>query len=130
MWRKIEHLRKQPKEVRNRYAFWYAFLITAMIMVVWASTLPARFDVLTQENEGKSQQRVESGLSRAWADLKATVVEGVSIEVPAEEVVAPAPVAPEPISADQFIASSSPKKQVGTPILIDTTTASGTREGE
>jgi hypothetical protein len=43
MLKKIEALRKQPVEVRNRYAFWIATVVTLIIAVVWASTFPARF---------------------------------------------------------------------------------------
>jgi hypothetical protein len=43
MLEKIEALRRKPQHIRNRYAFWTAFCITFLILVLWGSTLPARF---------------------------------------------------------------------------------------
>jgi hypothetical protein len=58
MLKKIEALRKQPIEVRNRYAFWIAASVTLVIAVIWGSTLPARFSeeepVATETTEPSS----------------------------------------------------------------------------
>ncbi len=39
----LKHIQAKPKEVKVRYAFLGSCVITGMIGVVWASTLPARF---------------------------------------------------------------------------------------
>ena len=39
---KIEALRKQPKSVRDRYAFGVATGVTALVAVIWMVSLPAR----------------------------------------------------------------------------------------
>lgn len=53
---KIESLRTKPKQVKNQYAFWIAFTVTALIALAWAFTLPGRFRnelVLPQEHENE-----------------------------------------------------------------------------
>ena len=44
---KIEALRKQPKAVRNRYAFSIALSITLFIAVIWTISLPSRMSLNT-----------------------------------------------------------------------------------
>lgn len=39
MWNWLERLRNKPKEVRNRYAFMGAGLISAIVALVWLTTL-------------------------------------------------------------------------------------------
>lgn len=48
MLKKIESLRKKPRHVRNRYAFWTALIFTLILGVVWGTTLPARFTYTTE----------------------------------------------------------------------------------
>lgn len=51
---KIESLRKESKDVRNRYAFGIALSVTLLIAIVWAISLPARMSIPTtvvSENE-------------------------------------------------------------------------------
>jgi hypothetical protein len=57
MLNKIEALRKQPKHIRDRYAFWIAIFLTCFVVAVWALTLPSRFvqeeptqDVVSEED--------------------------------------------------------------------------------
>lgn len=40
---KIEALRKEPKHIRNRYAFLIALCISCLVALIWALTLSARF---------------------------------------------------------------------------------------
>jgi hypothetical protein len=54
MLKKIEALRKQPKYIRNRYAFWSALGVTLLIVSIWALTIPARFsstDIVEDQNQ-------------------------------------------------------------------------------
>jgi hypothetical protein len=55
MIEKIEALRKKPRHVRNRYAFWVAVLITLVIVGVWSLTLPARISHI----EGVQAEKLE-----------------------------------------------------------------------
>ena len=41
---KIEALRKEPKEVRNRYAFISALSVTLLVAVIWSISLPSRLN--------------------------------------------------------------------------------------
>lgn len=121
MLKKIESLRKQSKEVRNRYAFWCALLFTVVVTVFWVSSLPARMQVFTGAVPAKD---TEGGFSRMWQGVKASVIErtqGTPIidAAPLNEV--------RQVSVDEFMASSSTKIKnveapVGRPILIGTST--------
>jgi hypothetical protein len=51
MLKKIEALRKAPKHVRTAYAFWIALIVTFVLLVLWGSTLPARF---SQEKQAET----------------------------------------------------------------------------
>lgn len=42
---RLDDIRKKPKEVRAQYAFAAAGVCTALLAVLWATTLPARFAV-------------------------------------------------------------------------------------
>jgi len=118
MLKKIESLRKQSKEVRNRYAFWWALLFTIVVTVFWVSSLPARMQVLTGAVPAKD---TEGGFSRMWQGMKASVIERTQdtpIDVlPLNEV--------RQVTVDEFMASATPKTKevpVGRPILIGTST--------
>ncbi len=132
MLKKIEALRKEPKHVRNRYAFWTAFFVTLVIIVVWGSTLPARF---------MPGQMQEPSTENNWSDYKnalGSVLNGafsrfgeITTEKAPEE-------APERIDFVELVASSSTRTATGsgtqasttlgttTPDIIGTTTASTT----
>ena len=60
MLKKIEALRKKPKNIRNRYAFWIATIATLVVVVVWGTTLPTRF-AQTAENTSTSAGLDEFG---------------------------------------------------------------------
>jgi hypothetical protein len=70
MIEKIEALRKEPRHVRNRYAFAIALSVTAAIAIMWAVTLPSRFAPEEEaaqpaENSGSSFMRELSGIARS-----------------------------------------------------------------
>lgn len=76
MLRKIESLRKKPKEVRNQYAFYGACIVTGFIAILWALSLPARFDSVnaTEDTSDKT-----GGVTRALADIKESIGAAVTI---------------------------------------------------
>lgn len=69
MIEKIESLRKQPKHIRNRYAFWIAASITGIIVLVWGLTLPARFENLNETAEVSEQSEDPGRISQAWDSI-------------------------------------------------------------
>lgn len=122
MLKKIEQLRKQPKGARNRFAFWYAFLFTAFVAVFWVSSIPARVTELT--GSVTKEERVESGLSRMWQSMKASVSESRDSFPSAPEEESEREPQKRTITAEEFIASSSPpvSQKTGKAILIGTST--------
>jgi hypothetical protein len=118
MLRKLEKLRTQPKDVRNRYAFWYAFLFTAVIAVFWLSTMPARVGVLST-NEPQREKEA-GGFARMWNNMKASVMDAPELLPAPEETLEVQEVTP--ISMDSFMTSStaSQPKKTARPILIGT----------
>lgn len=69
MLRKIESLRKEPKEVRNRHAFVIASVITGIITIVWAFQLPARFGEEENVRREASEDQPESSFVQGFVDL-------------------------------------------------------------
>lgn len=51
----------KSKDVRNRYAFWTAFLFTSLVAVAWFVSMPARFSTLTNMD---APVQVQGGASR------------------------------------------------------------------
>ena len=104
---KIESLRKKPKEVRNRYAFWTALCFTMVIAGFWLMSMPARLQVLT----GTPQKtEVQGGVSRWISNTKhmfagsmeaidSASTEPLEISVPQEET----------IDFDTFFSTTSPQ---------------------
>lgn len=60
----LERIRKQPQHIRSHFAFGSALGITALIAVIWSTTLPARFATLgdTIEESGVQTASFQSGL--------------------------------------------------------------------
>lgn len=50
--RLVTHVRSQPQEVKSHTAFVGALIVTVAIAAVWATTLPARFSLISQVGEG------------------------------------------------------------------------------
>lgn len=116
MLRKIEQIRKEPKEVRNRYAFWVAFLFTAVVAFFWVTSLPARMQVFTGVTP---QEKTEGGLTRIFQRMKASVMDSQPAVVQNEPIEKDV----QEVTMDEFMASSSPKEPQtpsGRPILIAT----------
>lgn len=45
----LKRLQQQPREVKSRVAFVGAFIVTAVVALIWASTLSARFGEVSDE---------------------------------------------------------------------------------
>lgn len=82
MLKKLEALRKQPKHVRNRYAFWTAALVSIVIALFWATTLPTRFSaedapVVAAETDTKTfvqtLSEVSAHFKETFANLRTNV---------------------------------------------------------
>jgi hypothetical protein len=124
---KIESIRKKPKEVRNRYAFWTAFLITFVIAAVWLASVPARLAGLTN-TPLIEQEKVQGGFSRTFSNMKASLMEGFT---PSENLQEKVPDVSTNIERKDtidfdtfFTASSTPavteKVKLGKEVLIGT----------
>jgi len=79
MLRKIEAARKQPKHIRNRYAFWISLGVTSVIAVFWLSSVPSRFS--TQEMT-LQKYPMEGGVSRIFNQMRASVSETAENNIP------------------------------------------------
>lgn len=131
MLKKIESIRKKPKEVRQRYAFWYAIGFTAFIAVFWVSTLPSQFSFLAEVSTQGEQEQVQGGVSRSFADLRASLMGGVDAFRKIKEEATVLETAAEEddhaIDFNTFFSSTSPQQNVVVPpikqVLIGTSSA-------
>ena len=86
MLKQIERLKREPKEVRDRYAFYVATLATLVIAIIWASSLPPKFSNLAAEVEPTDNDET-GGFSRAFSDLRqqaATAIASIKEQWPQE----------------------------------------------
>jgi hypothetical protein len=85
----LERLRKKPAHVRTQYALGGAFVVTALIAIVWSTTLPTRFGEIsgTLAEEGVEQT---GALQNGFDALIQQTTE--SLTPPEEEIVEEAPV--------------------------------------
>ena len=121
MLRKIEALRKEPKEVRNRYAFWVAFLFTAVITVFWLTSIPARMSTLSGVVPA---EKTEGGFSRMFQNMKASVSDSVPTAPTFTEEQEGTEEDAGTINFETFFQATTTKKtpaQEGRPVLIGTT---------
>ena len=127
MLSKIESLRKQPKHIRNRYAFWIALGTTLCIAVVWLTTVPNRFANIQHI---QTQQETRGNFARVFSDLKQTISDAVgNFATSTEDAAVPAQEAPvNTIDFSTFFATSSVQKVENQGILeaTNTTTATST----
>ncbi len=110
MLKKIEFLRKQSKEVRNRYAFLCASVITVVIAIIWAFTVPSRFDSSDGSKASSSEEEAQSSFIQGFVEIfreaKTSVVNVISTpNYVKEEIVATTTV--EDIDFRTILASSS-----------------------
>ncbi|MCF7815580.1 MAG: hypothetical protein K9M10_02380 [Candidatus Pacebacteria bacterium] len=53
----LKHIQSKPREIKTRYAFFVAILVTGIIGSVWVSTVPARFSNNTIQQEEKTESK-------------------------------------------------------------------------
>jgi hypothetical protein len=125
---KIELLRKQPKHIRNRYAFWIAFSITLLIALIWILLLSAQLsskNTVPQEHtdEAGSFSRTLSDITLRFKDIFAqmrTRVEYIKEEQTSKGT------KPDVIDLNALVASSTMRKSTSTytnDVLITATTS-------
>ncbi len=82
----LERLRTKPHYVKTRYAFLVALSVTFLILVVWVSTLPARFAELSimqaEHIEGTPEGESLGDLFDNTKDQLGAVVESAKDTVP------------------------------------------------
>lgn len=64
----IRYVRRQPKPVRDRYAFAVALSITAFVGLIWSVTLPERFAAVGSVAEEKNS--ATRPFASLWGGLK------------------------------------------------------------
>jgi len=67
MLKKIEQLRKEPKQVRDRYALYGALCVTTIIATAWLITVPAKFETIVVTPSDTQS----SAAADAWQDVSA-----------------------------------------------------------
>ncbi|MFT5849811.1 MAG: hypothetical protein ACI9H6_000630 [Patiriisocius sp.] len=82
MLNKIESLRKAPKVVRNRYAFWIATVFTAIVVLFWSVSVPARLAFFT--NVTAEDVELQGSISRTFSDIRELISGEQQQEVQAE----------------------------------------------
>ncbi|OIP77532.1 MAG: hypothetical protein AUK16_01655 [Parcubacteria group bacterium CG2_30_44_11] len=73
MFAKLDELRKKPKHVRNRYAFWLATIFTLCVAGVWVTTLPTRLALITSTAAGTVSTAEVRTLGSRWSSMTAAV---------------------------------------------------------
>lgn len=124
----LDHLRTKPKEARQRVAFFTALALTLVVGGIWSLTLPARFantgEIASAEGT-KPFAGFVNGLKAQWGTLRnqaSTIAATVGTTTATSSAL---------INLETLLeATSTPPLPAPTPILIGTTTASGTVTGE
>lgn len=123
---KIESLRKQPKHIRNRYAFWIALSISLLIALVWALTISARLspkDTVPQEHadDAGSFSRTLSDITQRvkvmFTEMRTQIKYVKDEQTPTNDK-------SNIIDLNALIASSSKEKAIDTDSYIGSDTAS------
>lgn len=124
MLNKIEAMRKKPKHVRNRHAFWIALCVTLLIALFWITTLPARF-APPQETGEIEQAREEMGnFSRSAKELFSRAFSAVaSLRSTLEDTQETATSSRQTLDLDALVASSTTSSMQPKIIQIGTSTA-------
>ena len=123
LFKYLDHLRTKPKEARQRVAFFTALALTLVIGGVWSLTLPARFantgDLASAEGT-RPFAGFFNGLKDQWGTLRnqaSTIAATVGTTTATST---------EMINIETLLEGTSTPSVKPTPILIGTTTASGT----
>lgn len=139
--RVIRSIRRQPKAVRDQYAFWGAGMFTALVAFVWLfggvdrSIEIANLTVETVELESVQSVPQEASVLESFRDVIEsfqTVVESPatdtinSIPVVEEPSATATPVTPVPESTDTTVTNPATPEPLPIEVRIATYTASGT----
>ena len=99
---KIEALRRKPPHVRNRYAFWIASSLTLIIVVVWSSTLPSRF-----QDEEIIEEPLPSNNTGGYVETVRSFFSGIGDRMGGQEVPTEQNVGPERVNLVELVASTT-----------------------
>lgn len=114
----IAAVRKQPKHVRSAYAFWIAAVCTAVLLVIWVTTIPARLALFSPSEIAVSADDEPASAPEAaepgrWGRLTASLqqafggdTENEVMPTVGEAALPPAVVMPE-LSPDTLAATKS-----------------------
>jgi hypothetical protein len=129
MIEKIEALRKEPRHVRKRYAFWIAFALTAVVAIMWAVTLPSRFDheeapAQPADSSGSSFLRELSGIAHSIREsFSGLTVENSASSTPQDD---------GSVDFRTYLASSTPEQamptRAGSSSMVTSAEASSTQK--
>ncbi|MCU0678398.1 MAG: hypothetical protein MUF19_02290 [Candidatus Pacebacteria bacterium] len=124
----LDHLRTKPKEARERVAFLTALGLTLVIGGIWSLTLPARFantDTLATTEGTRPFAGFINGIKDQWGSIRnqaQTIASTVSTTTASTS---------DLINLEALLAATSSEPvPTPTPILIGTTSATGTIERE
>lgn len=80
MFALLERIRKKPRHIKDRYAFYGAALITAFIAVIWVISLPATYKTagVTQLDTDSESRPAFSTFFKEAKDQLANLKEGIS----------------------------------------------------
>lgn len=124
--RVLKSIRRRPKHVRDRYAFWIAASMTGLVVTLWAWQLPNRFSdtVAPATQPAASASAFSSFINEAkerFSNIGAEVtevVETIPSEVPTQD-----PTFVEVSQLRPTSTASGPASPSARPVRIATTTA-------
>lgn len=96
---KIEALRKEPRSVRNRYAFIIALSSTLVIALIWGISLPSRFGEVTSDASSDDDSPT-SELANQFYELKGLIGDSVDTIKTQAELIGAASSSPDQPSND------------------------------
>lgn len=91
MLRFIERTRRKSKSARDRYAFFGALAFTCVVAIVWAVSLPSKFDSLSKSAPEEQKEDSSGAFAKFFGEVRtqvASVFHGTDAEpLPEEETV-------------------------------------------
>lgn len=142
----FKNLRRKPRAVRERYAFWYAAGATGVIALIWTLSLQYRLDDTFTEGEFAADEQV-GAFANFFSDAKQNFANVISSADDAEPLPEDPPaIVEEPAPAEEtdisemnddsrasflFASSTSGRSETAgpeKPVRIATTTATGNEQ--
>ena len=135
----LDKIRTKPKTVRNQYAFGVASVFTAILVVIWSLSLPAKFSdvnmAIKEDNNGIPFSGLLAQFKNKFNDAKksvATVLQATSsttatttIKISSSsELVSPNNENAEPPIKIRISSSTDASSSIMTPPVIQITTSS------